>query len=385
MARSSRLFRAGSTVALMILLGLPDLARAADPDTLAPPLAEVTLLFTGDVLPHSPVVNSAARYAGGDGHDFSPMFGEVAPVVSAADWAVCHLEVTLGVPGVISSSFPRLAAPASIASGLAGAGFDACSTASNHSLDFGEIGVGSTIAALDQAGLAHTGTATGPAQVNGILYDLDDLLIGHASYSYWFNGLNLPADQPWLANRIDPERILDDAARLRRVGADFVVISLHWGVEYTVEPRAAEIELAELLLASADIDLIVGHHAHVIQPMDQRGGELVAFGLGNFLSNQSPLLIQDGVMLLVRLESEIGVWATTEIAALPTWVDRRNGHVIRSALNHSDLRSSSERTAAALGLAGISVPILSAGEARSWLLGPELEGRLTAICTLGAC
>jgi poly-gamma-glutamate synthesis protein (capsule biosynthesis protein) len=385
MSRSFSLLRAGSTAALVLLLGLPDLARGGDLSSGDGPVPEATLLFTGDVLPHSPVVNSAARNTGGQGHDFSPMFGEVAPAVSAVDWAVCHLEVNLGVPGVVSSSFPRLAAPASIADGIAGAGFDACSTASNHSLDFGEVGVVSTIAALDQAGLAHTGTATGPAEVNGALYVLDDLVIGHASYSYWFNGLNPPADQPWLANRIDLERILDDGARLRRVGADFVVITLHWGVEYIVEPRQTEIELAGRLMDSPDIDLIIGHHAHVIQPLDWIGEELVAFGLGNFLSNQSRLLSQDGVMLLVRLESHGGAWTTTEIVAVPTWVDRRNGHVMRSALSQSALWPSADRTADALVLSGALVPLLSVGEARRWSRGPDLEARLESLCGLGAC
>ena len=385
MSRSSSLLRAGSAVALMTLLCLPDLAQGGGLPAVheAPP--EVTLLFTGDVLPHTPVVTSAARNTDGQGHDFFPIFREVSPAVAAADWAVCHLEVTLGVPGVVSSSYPRLAAPAALADGLAGAGFDSCSTASNHSLDFGEAGVVSTIAALDQAGLAHTGTATGTAQVNGILYPLDELVVGHASYSYWFNGLNLPADQPWLANQIDPDRILEDAARLRRVGADFVVISLHWGVEYFAEPRQAEIDLAEQLMSSPDIDLIVGHHAHVIQPLDWIADELVAFGLGNFLSNQSRLASQDGVMLLVRLEPDRGTWKATESSAVPTWVDRREGHVIRSALAHPVLFGSAERTAAALGLAGVSVPLLSVIEARSWLRGPEVADRLASLCGLGAC
>jgi poly-gamma-glutamate synthesis protein (capsule biosynthesis protein) len=384
MSRSSSLLRAGSTAALTVLLGFPGMAQGSDRPLIDEP-AEVTLLFTGDVLPHTPVVTSAARNSDGQGHDFSPLFGEVAPAVAAADWAVCHLEVTLGVPGVVSSSYPRLAAPASLADGLASAGFDSCSTASNHSLDFGEVGVGSTIAALDQAGVAHTGTATGSAQVNGILYVVDGLVVGHASYTYWFNGLSLPLDQPWLANQIDAERILEDAARLRRVGADFVVISLHWGVEYFAEPRQAEIDLAERLMSSPDIDLIIGHHAHVIQPLSWIGEELVAFGLGNFLSNQSRPTSQDGVMLLVRLESDLGAWAATEIAAVPTWVDRRNGHVIRSALAHPSLGASAQRTADSLGLAGVSVPLLSVGDARSWLQGPEVADRLESLCSLGAC
>jgi Bacterial capsule synthesis protein PGA_cap len=385
MSRFSNLLRAGSTAALVMLLSIPDLAQGGGLPAVNEARSEVTLLFTGDVLPHTPVVTSAARNTDGQGHDFSPIFREVAPAVAAADWAVCHLEVTLGVPGVGSSSYPRLAAPASLADGLAGAGFDSCSTASNHSLDFGEAGVVSTIAALDQAGLAHTGTATGTAQVNGILYSLDELVVGHASYSYWFNGLHLPVDQLWLANQIDAERILDDAARLRRVGADFVVISLHWGVEYFVEPRQAEIDLAAQLMSSPDIDLIIGHHAHVIQPLSWVGDELVAFGLGNFLSNQSRPTSQDGVMLLVRLESVLGAWRPTEIAAVPTWVDRRNGHVIRSALAHPALQVSAERTAYSLGLAGVSVPLLSVREARSWLHGPEVQDRLESLCSLGAC
>jgi poly-gamma-glutamate synthesis protein (capsule biosynthesis protein) len=221
--------------------------------------------------------------------------------------------------------------------------------------------------------------------VNGILYVLDELVVGHASYTYWFNGLNLPLDQPWLANQIDAERILDDAARLRKVGADFVVISLHWGIEYIVQPRQAEVDLAQQLMNSPDIDLIIGHHAHVIQPLGWMGDELVAFGLGNFLSNQSRLLSQDGVMLLVRLESDGGGWATTEIAAVPTWVDRRNGHVIRSALAQNALRPSAERTADSLGLGGVEVPTLSVLEARSWLRRPEVEARLEWLCSLGGC
>ena len=385
MSRSPSLLLVASTAALVVLLSIPDLAQGDGLPAVHEPFAEATLLFTGDVLPHTPVVSSAARNAGGQGHDFFPIFREVSPAVAAADWAVCHLEVTLGVPGVVSSSYPRLAAPASLADGLAGAGFDSCSTASNHSLDFGEAGVVSTIAALDQAGLAHTGTSTGTAEVNGILYSLDHLVVGHASYSYWFNGLNLPVDQPWLANQIDPDRILEDAARLRRVGADFVVISLHWGVEYFGEPRQVEVALAELLMASPDIDLIIGHHAHVIQPLAWVGDELVAFGLGNFLSNQSRPTSQDGVMLLVRLESDLGAWAATDIAAVPTWVDRRNGHVIQSALSHPALGPSAERTAEALGLQGVSVPLMSVLEARNWLRGPEVENRLESLCSLGAC
>jgi poly-gamma-glutamate synthesis protein (capsule biosynthesis protein) len=225
----------------------------------------------------------------------------------------------------------------------------------------------------------------GPGEANGILYLLDGLTIGHASYAYWFNGLGLPEEKPWLANQIDADRILEDAARLRRIGAEFVIVSLHWGAEYVLEPRATDVELAHGLMASGDIDLIVGHHAHVVQPVGLVEGKPVAFGLGDFLSNQSRSPTRDGVMLLVRLHrSETGL-ALHEMVAVPTWVDRANGHVILSAAARDSLQSSARRTAEALGSLGVSVPILSVQDARRWVLRPEIAFRLRSLCALGAC
>jgi poly-gamma-glutamate synthesis protein (capsule biosynthesis protein) len=351
--------------------------------------AEATFLFTGDVLPHTPVTNSAARYgrATGIAHDFAPIFSEVAPAIGAVDWAVCHLEVAIGVPGVISSPFPLIAAPAAVANGLDAAGFDACSTASNHSLDFGFEGVQSTIAALEQVGLAHTGTALDAGTANGALYTVDGLIVGHASYSYGFNGFSVPGDQPWLANLIDPERILTDAARLRRVGAEFVIVSLHWGAEYNPNPIAYQTELADRLAASDDIDLIVGHHAHVVQPLAWIADKPVAFGLGNFLSNQTDAKTQDGLMLMVRVAKQGDSWQLEEVVAVPTWVDRRQGHVIRSALGSTSpfLTASAERTAGTVGIMGATLELMSVEQASRWAVAPEVAARLDSICARGGC
>jgi poly-gamma-glutamate synthesis protein (capsule biosynthesis protein) len=352
---------------------------------------QATLLFTGDVLVHTPVTASASRYGRDSGtrFDFSPMFAEVAPVISASDWAVCHLEVPIGVPGVVASPFPRIAAPAEVAQGLAAAGFDSCSTASNHSLDFGPAGVEATLAALDAAGVAHTGTATGPGDANGVLYQVGELVIGHASYAYGFNGFSVPSDQPWLANLIEPERILADADRLHRVGADFVVISLHWGSEYRVDPISFQTELASQLLEAGSIDLIIGHHAHVIQPVTRLGGVPVLFGLGNFLSNQTNQRSQDGVMVVVRLARFSGKWVVEELVAVPTWVDRRQGHVIRDVLGSEggsrSLVASADRTEEALTLLGEQIPTYSVEDARRWVLGPVIATRADFLCARGAC
>lgn len=376
-------YRWGGILTIVALLALPaEPPAAADGE-------ELTMLFTGDVLVHTPVTASASRYGAESGraYDFAPMFTDVSRVISAVDWAVCHLEVSIGVPGVSTSPFPRIAAPAAVADGLAAAGFDSCSTASNHALDFGPAGVESTISALDRAGVAHTGTAIGPGDANGILYTVGEVVVGHASYSYGFNGFSVPVEEPWLVNQIEVDRILTDAARLRRVGADIVVISLHWGGEYQPRPISYQTDLAEQLAASDDIDLIVGHHAHVIQPVTWLAGKPVAFGLGNFLSNQTGRLSEDGVMLIVRWLREDETWRAAELAAVPTWVDRHRGHVIRDAMSDTadGVRASAIRTEAALDLLGASPPLYSSGEAQRWVLAADIAARVTRLCGRGAC
>jgi poly-gamma-glutamate synthesis protein (capsule biosynthesis protein) len=236
-------------------------------------------------------------------------------------------------------------------------------------------------------GLQHTGTAVDAGTANGVLYKVDGLTVGHASYSYGFNGFSVPGDQPWLANLIDPERILDDAARLRRVGAEFVVVSLHWGAEYNSNPIAYQTDLADRLAASEDIDLIVGHHAHVVQPLAWIADKPVAFGLGNFLSNQTDARTQDGLMLMVRVVKQEGSWGLKEVVAVPTWVDRRQGHVIRSALGSTSsvLTASAERTANTVGVMGATLELMSVEQARAWAVAPEVEARLNSICARGGC
>jgi poly-gamma-glutamate synthesis protein (capsule biosynthesis protein) len=350
----------------------------------------VDFLFTGDVLVHQAISRAAARNGAGE-YDFQPMFARVAPLVSAVDWAICHLEVSLGVPDTPTSPFPLIAAPAAVAETLADAGFDACSIASNHALDFGPVGVASTIEALDSAGIGHTGTALEEADSHGQVYDLGEVKVGHLSFAYGFNGFRLPVDAPWLANRIDLDRILADAARLRESGADLVVVSLHWGAEYRSTPLASQVELASQLTGSPDIDLIVGHHAHVIQPFASVAGKPVAYGLGNFLSNQSAgccaVASQDGMMLLVRAHRHPGGWMFDEFRYVPTWVDRRDGYVITPASDSSELavlRQATVRTREVLHSLTEEVQEMSLRQAYRWVTAEETALRLGLLCG-GTC
>jgi poly-gamma-glutamate synthesis protein (capsule biosynthesis protein) len=250
-----------------------------------------TLLAAGDVLPHSSVIDRAAADAGGHGYDFAPMLAGVAPVVSGADLAFCHMETVYGKEGGPYTGYPNFKSPPEVATALRATGFDSCSTASNHTLDDGADGVSRTLGALDRAGIRHAGSArtaveaarptilpTGPGK--------GAAKVAHLAYTYGTNDIPLPAGRPWTVNVTDERKIIEEARAARRAGADVVVLSAHWGTEWQDEPDATQLELAKRLTASADrgrpdIDLIIGTHAHVPQAYEKVNGTWVVYGMGD--------------------------------------------------------------------------------------------------------
>lgn len=309
------------------------------PTTAAPTTAAAsntfTILVAGDLLPHTSVIEMARWYAGGRDYDFTPMFWAVEPIVSAVDLAVCHLETPVAPVGTApDGSYPTYGVPAQIAPALAASGFDRCSVASNHSLDKGEAGIDSTLDALDAAGVGHSGMARVPAEAGPALFDVRGTTVAHLSYTFGFNGLHLPRDRPWRSNLIDPARIVADAQQARAAGARFVLVSLHWGNEGSNVVTAAQRQVAEAVTASGAVDVIVGHHSHVVQPIEQVNGRWVVFGLGNFLTGMgasSPccgVRGQDGMMVRIRAtERPDGSFEVATPEAIATFVDRR-GYVV---------------------------------------------------------
>jgi poly-gamma-glutamate synthesis protein (capsule biosynthesis protein) len=308
----------------------PSVVATTTSTSVAAPARTLSLAFTGDVLVHSPIVEQAFRNGGG-AFDFAPMFAIVAPSVSAADLAICHLETPVAPLGEALSTSPRYGVPPELAAGLASAGFDRCSTASNHSLDRGIAGIDATIDALSAAGISHAGTTrTGddPVVDTVDIVEVDGVTVAHLAYTFGFNGLRLPVGEEWRANLIDPARIVTDAAEARARGADFVIVSLHSGVEGSATPNAVQRDTVAAITAFGVVDLVVGHHAHVLQPIEQVNGVWVAYGLGNFLSNMPtgrrwPASSQDGALLTVDVEvTPDGAVTVARPIVVPTWVDR---------------------------------------------------------------
>jgi poly-gamma-glutamate synthesis protein (capsule biosynthesis protein) len=328
---------------------------SSGPTTTSP--RHASLLFTGDTIVHTQVLAAATTTRG---VDFAPMLAPVAPMISNADLAVCHLETTLGLPGQSYHDYPQFRAPPELAQAIADAGFDGCSTASNHAIDFGLRGVSATSAMMEANHLQHTGTAANPeASGAPARYSANGISVAQLSYTYGSNGA-IPAKVAWMLNVIDPARILADAVLARSRGAEIVVVSLHWGSEYVHEITAAQRKVAAALAAQPGvIDLVVGSHAHVVEPISQIGSMWVAWGMGNFLTDNShassPNDEADGVMVRVTVGDRSGGGVgVTQISVTPTWNERRHFRVIpiASALGSGEtfgvspalLRASFERT-----------------------------------------
>jgi poly-gamma-glutamate synthesis protein (capsule biosynthesis protein) len=307
--------------------GPPSSAAATSPG----PRTTLTVVAAGDLLVHPALTEQAAadaRRAGRDGHDFTQVLAAVRARVSAADLAICHMETPLAEPSGPFTGWPNFSVPPALADAAAWAGFDTCSTASNHSLDTGVEGIARTLDNLDRVGLRHTGTArTAAEHQRPNVMDVDGVKIGQLSYTLSFNDIPLPPERPWAANLIDADAILAEARRARAAGAEIVILSMHWGTEYQNEPNADQVDLASRLLSSPDIDLIIGHHAHVVQPFEKVGAKWVAYGMGNLTTrfgDGAAENTQDAVVpefTFTRTPS--GRWEVTAVTVLPTWMEYR--------------------------------------------------------------
>jgi len=275
------------------------------------------------------------HHPGADGFDFDPMLAGLAPVVAGVDLGVCHLETPIAPEGEAYSTMPRYGVPAEVVDAIAGAGFDRCSTASNHTADRGPGGIDRTVAVLEERGLGQSGMARTPHEIAPTVFVADGVRIAHLSYTFGYNGLSLPEAQQWRSALIDPHRIITDAHRARDQGAEVVIVSMHWGVEGVSTPTPAQRDVANQITATGDVDLIIGHHAHVLQPVDQVHGVWVLYGLGNMISNlptssRWPAATQDGAVAVVEIAvSADGIVAVAAPVMHPTWVDRDAGWIVR--------------------------------------------------------
>ena len=289
---------------------------------------QFTIGVTGDLLPHLPIVDRART---ADGYDFRPMLRPIRGWVRRNDLALCHVETPLmhGAP----AGYPVFRSPPALARAVRATGFDACSTASNHSLDRGLAGIAATRRALRRAGLRHTGSFSARRQrARPLLLRARGVKVAFLAYTQMTNGIPLP--RPWAVNLARASRIVADARRARRAGARAVIVNLHWGTEFSHAPDAFQRTLARRLGRSRAITAVVGQHAHVVQPIRRFGGMPVVFGEGNLLSNQTaaccPAASQDGMLVRLHLRAGPQRVRVRRITYTPTWVRHPDYAVVRA-------------------------------------------------------
>lgn len=332
---------------------LQGFVREADP-------VRFTVSASGDILIHTLLWERALANGGGSTYDFAPFFEEIAPWVAGADLALCHQETTLGPPP--PASYPLFNTPEELATSIRESGWDACDTASNHALDQGEEGISSTVGAFERAGVRQTGSFTSPRRrEQPTILKVNGVRLGLVAYTDATNGIPLP--QPWAVNLSDDpgdaERVIADAKRARKAGAEAVIVNMHWGDENSTEPNELQLELAGRLTRSPAIDVIVAQGPHVVQPIRRVNGKFVVFSEGNLVSNQSPTYglpaeTQDGLVALLDFVADGKGVRVERVRYVPTWV-RPGDYTVLPARPSADpayadsLRDSYERTVGIVG------------------------------------
>ena len=286
--------RAGALclAALAILAGCQQEPQTEQPPKDEHPIIEeskeIRFVAVGDNLIHGLIYESGLQADGT--YLFDAMYERTANTIAAADVAYLNQETVCGGTQLGLRSYPTFNSPYEILDGVANAGFDWISTSSNHSMDVGAQGILNQLAYIDRLPLVQSGThADAQDALTPRVLEKNGVRIGLLSYTYGLNGFTLPADQPYLVDLIDDEKIAEDMERLQAV-SDVQVVSMHWGEEYQFEPNAEQRRLAQLL-SDLGADVVIGTHPHVLQPAEiltgQSGNEtLVWYSLGNFVSAQ---------------------------------------------------------------------------------------------------
>ncbi len=264
---------------------------------------EITLTFVGDAMQHTPQISSARQSDGS--YDYSKCFEIIEDDISSADFAVANLECTLG--GTPYTGYPCFSAPEEFAMQLKNSGFDLLCTANNHCLDRRDAGLKRTIEKLKSMDIPHTGTFSNQAARDSAAFyitDIKGVKMAFLSYTYGTNGI--PVQRDAVVNFLDRAKMSKDIKAARAAGAMIVSVHLHWGIEYKLLPNKDQRELADFLVDEG-VDLIIGGHPHVIQPMEVRHSSkwdkdvLVVYSMGNFISNQMDTDSRGGAMVKVTL------------------------------------------------------------------------------------
>jgi poly-gamma-glutamate synthesis protein (capsule biosynthesis protein) len=295
------------------------------PDCAAVRCASVAV--TGDMLVHDQLWEQAradALATGAKGLDFGPLLEGQRKYLERSDLAICHLETPVAGPAGPFSEYPSFNVPPQIITAAQQVGYQACTTASNHTVDRGTAGLVRTLDALDAAGVQHTGAYRTEADSEGVLIlQTAAAKIAVISATYGLNG-QLP-EAAWQVDMLDPDVMIAKAKKARDLGADVVLAAMHAGDEYSSVPNAEQTRVAHALADSGQFTMIYSHHSHSVLPIEQYKGTWIVYGLGNGITELSPNYRVNNEGLLVRAQfsqDAAGKWTASDLAWAPSVIVR---------------------------------------------------------------
>lgn len=277
-----------------------------------------TMVMVGDNLIHDKIYNEAKKNSGGNNYNFKPMIENIKEIVNKYDIAYYNQETILGGSNIGVSSYPAFNSPYEVGDAMIDAGFNLVSLATNHTMDRGEEAIlnsrkywdsNSDVMAVGSYDSIDARNKINIKEINNIKYTM-------LNYTYGTNGIKIPTGKEYLVNvwpvtgnnpetdneyQKYKETIKKDIERVRDK-VDVLIVAMHWGIEYETTPNNYQIDAAKFL-ASLGVNIIIGTHPHVIQPIDYIDDTLVIYSLGNFLSAHE----------VINMDNRVGLMSTLEI------------------------------------------------------------------------
>ena len=285
------------------------------PETTEPD-ANITISAVGDIIGSTENFQSVKS---GDIYEFSGQFRELREMFLGHDLTIANLVSPIAGADYGYSGYPRYNAPRELVQAIADIGIDALSTANRYAFDLGARAVNSNLNNIQEIGLTAFGTAPNQEEADKpVILNIGGIKVGLAGYT---TILNQPTGNvAYAVSMANPQKIKEDIAKLRSLGAELISVSMYWGEEYADMPNAEQTELMTLF-ERLGVDIVLGSHPHVIQPMvvktieyEGRNKQMVqAYSLGNFYSAFLMSRTKTGLMLAIDVVREDGVVSIKDV------------------------------------------------------------------------
>lgn len=268
-----------------------------------------TMTAIGDIMCHNTQYLDAYQKET-DTYDFSYVFENISRYLKTSDIAIGNLETSFAGKERGYSNYPTFNSPDELAYDLKKLGLDVLSTAGNHCLDMGFDGLSRTIDVLNDADISHLGTYQTQEERDKILFKyVKGIKFAFINYTYGTNGIPIPSDKKYCVNLINTDLIQTDIENAKAGEADIIVACMHWGTEYKTTANKEQQELADFLFQNG-VDIILGNHPHVLEPMEKRTVTLedgtqkdgfVIYALGNFICDQNAENTRNSIILNLKI------------------------------------------------------------------------------------